>query len=626
LKVLGEHQKIRKEIMRLKSAFSRDQFKALPPEDTIQKIRTILHEKDLFVIESNWFRESNYFSSVGLTISNAPISSAGKGINAQYALASSYAEFMERLQNLIILEKNYAGRQPIKKVNFPDGIPFNYNQFKSEHYPILKGFFDEEDLSQVDIFLTNWQNIHSYAYYDVTKDEITYLPYELLLLCVGSNGMCAGNTPEEALIQGLCEIFERFVLKEIYRNKDLILPLVPEEFFKNSALFPYFDLLKQNGYEVYAKDCSLGGKLPVAGVLIKKGNKAQFSLGASPDFFIAMERCFTELFQGYQLDSIDNKLRPVVSLDTPISSRNFTTSDKRIRHQFFKSLTRGEGIVNPLVFNNSRQFNPDNIFYSDSLISKQTLNKLIKIVRKLNYQIFIRDVSFLGFPSYQLYVPDMSETTKITYDTMVLHLRGIPIARKIFFNLEKSTPKELLFLAKTIEALLDFPYMEKKVLLKSIHNLSLKSKAILNHIDPESLLHMLYYRVGDVKASYAIFKKYLVYLLSPEQLQNPPPHVQNHICLLRLLEYMAEKDYSLEDARKKVGKEIEPGIVEEVYPLLHNPSQMPKYLGIPQCDDCSCCDYQQICDYEEIRKFAEKVQTLVQKYPLNQRNVKKIFS
>ena len=137
---------------------------------------------------------------------------------------------------------------------------------------------------------------------------------------------------------------------------------------------------------------------------------------------------------------------------------------------------------------------------------------------------------------------------------------------------------------------------------------------------------MLYYRVGNVKASYAIFKKYLVHLLSSEQLQNPPPHIQNHICLLRLLEYIAEKDYSLEDARKKVEKEIEARIVEEVYPLLHNPHEMPKYLGIPQCDDCSCCDYQQICDYEEITKFAEKVQTLVMKYPLNQRNVKKIFS
>ena len=89
---------------------------------------------------------------------------------------------------------------------------------------------------------------------------------------------------------------------------------------------------------------------------------------------------------------------------------------------------------------------------------------------------------------------------------------------------------------------------------------------------------------------------------------------------------MAEKEYSLEYARKKVEKEIEPRIVKEVYPLLHTPHQMPKYLGIPQCDDCSCCDYQQICDYEEITKCAEKVQTLVQKYPLNQRNVKKIFS
>lgn len=64
----------------------------------------------------------------------------------------------------------------------------------------------------------------------------TYTPF------YGSNGMCAGNSPEEALVQGLSEIIERVVQRRIFTEKPA-LPDVPEEYIQQ---FPYVYEIIQN--------------------------------------------------------------------------------------------------------------------------------------------------------------------------------------------------------------------------------------------------------------------------------------------------------------------------------------------------------------------------------------------
>jgi ribosomal protein S12 methylthiotransferase accessory factor len=304
--------------------------------------------------------------------------------------------------------------------------------------------------------------------------------------------------------------------------------------------------------------------------------------------------------------------------------RTFTTREKRIHHQFFKAVTRGEGIVSPLVFNLNKEFNPDYIFRSESVISKKTLQDLLKTIRMLNHEIYIRDVSFLGFPAYFIYIPGMSETSKLNYEVLKLHLEDIPKSRRIFYALDQATHEELLFLAKTIEKLLDFPDMTKEVIVKCIHNLSLKKEAILNHVDPESLLHMIYYRLGNIKASYTIFKNYLSHLLAPEDFQNPSPFVINHVCLLKFLEYMMKGD-DLVEAKRKVDGEFESRVVEEVYPLLQDSIHLSKYLGIPRCDDCHTCDFENICDYGAMTDLIHKIQNLVNEYKFDPKVIKELL-
>jgi len=69
------------------------------PEETIQKIRNILYSLAIHVYEAGWNTFSNQCFSVRLMDADFPFTSInGKGITRDFALASAYGEFMERLQ------------------------------------------------------------------------------------------------------------------------------------------------------------------------------------------------------------------------------------------------------------------------------------------------------------------------------------------------------------------------------------------------------------------------------------------------------------------------------------------------------------------------------------------------
>src|SRR5690554_671571 len=103
---------------------TRDGYKANKPKETIKKIRDILYENNIFVIEDFWNDAKYGMSSVSLCIPGLPCRTNGKSFNESYALASAYGEFMERLQNLTLLNQHFCGNQPLNTLRPPDSTPF----------------------------------------------------------------------------------------------------------------------------------------------------------------------------------------------------------------------------------------------------------------------------------------------------------------------------------------------------------------------------------------------------------------------------------------------------------------------------------------------------------------------
>ena len=78
-----------------------------------------------------------------------------------------------------------------------------------------------------------------------------------------SNGMSAGNTANEARVQGLSEVFERHIKNRIIAES-ISLPEIPQDVLaRYPGVVESIKTLEAEGFPIFAYDGSLGGKYPV---------------------------------------------------------------------------------------------------------------------------------------------------------------------------------------------------------------------------------------------------------------------------------------------------------------------------------------------------------------------------
>lgn len=232
------------------------------------------------------------------------IGTNGKGITKEYALASAYAEFMERLQSKFLLKSTFLNKENEKK-SFYDEIYIDSNEFLKQE-KIVKGDYIYE------LIKNNSDYCCVTPFYDVSNNSYVNLPVKIINLLTHSNGLSAGNTRKEALVQGICEIFERYCYKEILFN-EYELPTIIIENIEGFNVHEQLEHLNKLGFSYEIKDCSLNGKFPVVGIIIYDNLKKKylFSIGADIDFNIALQRCITEILQGISAKDIEFKMKYV---------------------------------------------------------------------------------------------------------------------------------------------------------------------------------------------------------------------------------------------------------------------------------------------------------------------------
>ena len=384
-------------------------YKETTPDKTVKRIKEILKRHNVDV-EENWTKKSSVGTySLRLCIKGTNLGQNGKGMTKEFATASAYAEFMERYQNGILVFRTekpteelpfvYSGDE--KKLTIDEilkqGDSFTQNIFEDnkKEYPTKREFLEK--------IFTKDKEIISLPHYSVKEKKVVYIPHVLSCHLCGTNGMCAGNSPEEALIEGISEILERYVSMQLIYQR-VSLPEIPDSYLKK---FPkVYEMMKRarenKGYVCKLLDCSFGGKYPVAGFVIIQKNTGRFGfkLGAHPDYGIAMERCFTEAAQGMDIydyaqgclydfknDDLDKdeNIREFVHCNVATIPYNMLASEKTYK------FTEIEDVSN--------------------LNNKQILKKLIDSLLKEGRDILIRDVSYLGFPSFRIIIPGMTEMT-----------------------------------------------------------------------------------------------------------------------------------------------------------------------------------------------------------------------
>lgn len=388
-------------------------------EDTLSRFKQVAQELKLDLVEEQWLNPLPDLWSVHLSIANCPaIYSNGKGSTQDAALCSAYGEIFERLATHMSFSDFYLGQTnaDAKFVHFSDEkwteiieseedadgiegcpIPNDILNVKLRKQYGNKGALTLENL--VDIQSCSFERgVCSIPFTNARNGEVVYFPVNLLDNLYASNGMSAGNSEYEALVQGLSEIIERYVKAKIIRE-GLSLPQVPDKIIeKYPKSYATLKALQSDELKAICYDASLGGKYPVVCVVLfnQSNGTTVASFGSHPIFEVALDRTLTELMQGRTFSDLDG-------FDEPSFDLEQTSSIINIESHFVDST----GLLPMMMFKKQPMFKFVAWDFDGS--THDQYKALRYIIDKLGFDIYIRTYQNLGVPVYRIVVPGMSE-------------------------------------------------------------------------------------------------------------------------------------------------------------------------------------------------------------------------
>ena len=374
-------------------------YKNTSPLVTINRIRQILFDNDIFVIESAQRIEPvTGVCSCRLILGDEglrelDIGSNGKGMDAKYALASAYAEFVERLQN---------GATLWKICGIPDSVPgaveVNREEYEKAARCLLHMAFGESAIDdKMFSRIVGKANNKVIVFKEYTSKESVCFPAKLYNIMTGSNGMAAGNTVLEATIQGLSEVFERAALQKLFLNQ-ITPPTIDEALFEGTEVLNRLRELKRYGISFRILDCSINQKLPVIGLLLEKKQKYHIHFGADPSPITALERCLTETFQGRLIEELP--LYEPLSKDEGL----LTLYDNEK-----KEFTDSTGRVPIWIVDGEPTYSFEGFEHPITISDEDDMNYYMDILNHLGKKLYIWESDILGFPTVRIYVPGMTE-------------------------------------------------------------------------------------------------------------------------------------------------------------------------------------------------------------------------
>lgn len=591
-------------------------YKTDTPENTILNISTILNKKLNILLKETPTdaKEGLYSCRVNIANNNLlpfNIGTNGKGMKYEYALASAYGEFMERLQNLALL----SGRNYALNSNWPKSDKSEFYQKLKERDLILKYKFapDEEtiifekkdDIIRKYIETYDIEEIERYyegkaltllPFYSVFENKEVKLPREVIGFACTSNGMCAGNSPLEAILQGLSEILERYVQKIIYRD-NISFPNIPRDYFQYTEIFNIINLIeKKYNWEIDIKDCSCQIGLPVIGVLIQDKQKRmyKFHIGADPSPITALERTLTEIYQG----RTNAGLLPI---DIKLQTKLLTCKDLK-DEEMFKTCTNGEGYhhINLLSKNSSYEFQG---FDSNwGLSNENDMKLMVNLFSQIGSDIYIRDVSFLGFPSYFIYIPKISENMNIFNNSYFTeHVTKASRINKIARNIDVNNKSEIKDIANY------------KANSKVPLNKSFNTKNLWTYYDSDLILSLLYNSIGEKENSIQYIHRFL------NKINGTSKEFQFFSCLRDTLIYD-------EPNRVEVLSMIYPeDLVNEVLMYLKE-NNFIKYLNHTTCFKCEECNIKESCFLIDYLRLCKSIENEYIKNTPSQINLSSLFN
>jgi ribosomal protein S12 methylthiotransferase accessory factor len=379
-------------------------------EDSIARFQQKLQDLGFNIEEASWLNPVPHVWSVHIRDRDCPLCfTNGKGASKKAALASALGEYFERLSTNYFFADFWLGNKVANGdfVHYPNEKWFPLPEDDSLPAGILDerltAFYDpEQEVSASDLIDLQSGNsdrgICALPFTRQSDQQTVYIPMNIIGNLYVSNGMSAGNTPNEARVQGLSEVFERYIKNRIIAES-ISLPLIPRAVLdRYPGVVESINKLEAEGFPIFSYDASLGGKYPViCVVLFNPENGTCFaSFGAHPDFGVALERTVTELLQGRSLKDLDVFTPPTFDDEEVAEHANLET-------HFIDS----SGLISWDMFKDDADYPFVDWRFDGS--TEEEFATLMAIFKAEDQEVYIADYQHLDVYACRIIVPGMSD-------------------------------------------------------------------------------------------------------------------------------------------------------------------------------------------------------------------------
>lgn len=296
-----------KKVIRLQDCmktYTTDQDKAITPEETVARFKDKLSHMNLDIlrevkrIDNGRLGIPVYFSVCGddARAMTGTKKQMGKGASPTQAQASACMELAERFSFFTF--KNNPD-------NFLEG---DYREMRDQGFPVLDTTYllqsvhdSRHDAAFVEEVLQGIPLQWTWATNLVSGEDIL-IPFSWFFAINEFNGPSAGNTYEEAALQGICEVVERHVCALVSHEK-IQTPLIDAESVKDPIGRKLISIFKENKIDLYLNDFTLDtGICTVAALAIDRTtfpekSEIVYTAGTTPDPEKALIRAVTEVAQ-----------------------------------------------------------------------------------------------------------------------------------------------------------------------------------------------------------------------------------------------------------------------------------------------------------------------------------------
>lgn len=403
-------------------------------EDSIARFQKQLSDLGFNIEEASWLNPVPNVWSVHIRDKDSALCfTNGKGATKKAALASALGEYFERLSTNYFFADFWLGKTIANGsfVHYPNEKWFPIPEDEQLPEGILddrlRAFYDPENEVTAGMLIdlqsgNEDRGICALPFTRQSDQQTVYIPMNIIGNLYVSNGMSAGNTANEARVQGLSEVFERHIKNKIIAES-ISLPEIPQDVLaRYPGVVESIATLEAEGFPIFAYDGSLGGKYPViCVVLFNPANGTCFaSFGAHPDFGVALERTVTELLQGRGLKDLDVFTPPTFDDEEVGEHANLET-------HFIDS----SGLISWDMFKQDADY--PFVDWSFSGTTEEEFATLMAIFNAEDQEVYIADYQHLDVYACRIIVPGMSdiypaEDLLLANNNMGYHLRETILA------------------------------------------------------------------------------------------------------------------------------------------------------------------------------------------------------